>query len=250
MPVSSRKYPFIVFKPERPCGDVILEVEDLCKTIDGVEVLNNLSFTVNKGDKIAFAGADSLAKTTLFQILAGELEPDAGSFRWGQTITTSYFPKENSAFSTSDMNLVEWLSQFAPPNEGESYCPRFSRADALFRRRGPEEDQRALRRGKGALHAGADDADRGQRPDPRRAHQPSGPGIDHRPQQRPDRLPGGDALRLPRPRIRRHGRQPDHRDGPNGVIDKMVNFDDYLEDPEVARLREELSQGRVGRLVL
>ncbi len=125
MPVSSRKYPFVSFKPERPCGNVILEVDGLSKTIEGVEVLKNLSFSVNKGEKIAFAGTYGLAKTTLFQILMGELEPDAGSFRWGQTITTSYFPKENSAFFNNKMTLIEWFNQFVPPNEGESYSRGF-----------------------------------------------------------------------------------------------------------------------------
>ena len=83
MPVSSRKYPFIHFKPERPCGNVILEVDGLSKTIDGERVLNNVSFRVIGGDKIAFVGGHSLAKTTLFQILAGELKPDSGKFNWG-----------------------------------------------------------------------------------------------------------------------------------------------------------------------
>ena len=87
MPVSSRKYPYVVFKPERACGDIILEIKGLSKAIDGVPVLNDLTLTVSKGDKIAFVGGNSLAKTTLFQILAGELEPDSGSFRWGVTIT-------------------------------------------------------------------------------------------------------------------------------------------------------------------
>ena len=104
MPVSSRKYPWIAFKPERPCGSVILEIENLTKTIDGEKVLNNVNMMVNKGDKIAFVGDNSLAKTVLFQILAGEMAPDAGSFRWGQTVTTSYFPKENSRFFKNDMS--------------------------------------------------------------------------------------------------------------------------------------------------
>ena len=125
MPMSSRKYPFISFKPERPCGNVILEVDNLSKTIEGVEVLKNLSFSVNKGEKIAFAGTYSLAKTTLFQILVGEMAPDAGSFRWGQTITTSYFPKENSAFFNNNITLIDWFNQFVPPNEGESYSRGF-----------------------------------------------------------------------------------------------------------------------------
>ncbi|MFZ0450785.1 MAG: ATP-binding cassette domain-containing protein [Desulfatiglandaceae bacterium] len=125
MPVSSRKYPFICFKPERPCGNVILEVDGLTKTIDGEKVLDNVSFMVNGGDKIAFMGANSLAKTTLFQILAGEMKPDSGTFSWGLTITHSYFPKEHSAYFNSDRNLIEWLLQFAPPKEGENFARTF-----------------------------------------------------------------------------------------------------------------------------
>jgi ATPase subunit of ABC transporter with duplicated ATPase domains len=125
MPVSSRKYPYVVFKPERPCGDIILEVTGLSKAIDGVPVLSGLDLTVRKGDKIAFVGGNSLAKTTLFQILAGELEPDQGSFRWGVTITPAYFPKENGAYFENDLNLIEWLGQFSPPSEGESFARGF-----------------------------------------------------------------------------------------------------------------------------
>jgi len=125
MPVSSRKYPYVVFKPERPCGDVILEIAGLSKEIDGIPVLNDLTLTVRKGDKIAFVGGNSLAKTTLFQILAGELEPDSGGFRWGVTITPAYFPKDNSEYFASDLNLIEWLGQFSPPSEGESFARGF-----------------------------------------------------------------------------------------------------------------------------
>ncbi|MDP2267967.1 MAG: ATP-binding cassette domain-containing protein, partial [Deltaproteobacteria bacterium] len=125
MPVSSRKYPFIVFKPERPCGDIILEINGLSKAIAGIPVLNDLSLIVNKGDKIAFVGADSLAKTTLFQILAGEMSPDSGSFRWGVTISPAYFPKENSSFFNNDLNLVEWLAQFSPEAEAKTFARGF-----------------------------------------------------------------------------------------------------------------------------
>ncbi|MBI5014556.1 MAG: ATP-binding cassette domain-containing protein [Deltaproteobacteria bacterium] len=124
LPVSSRKYPYVFFKPERACGDVILEIRGLCKAIDGAPVLNDLTLTVHKGDKIAFTGADSLAKTTLFQILAGELEPDSGSVRWGVTITRAYFPKENGAYFENELNLIEWLCQFAP-TEGEAFARGF-----------------------------------------------------------------------------------------------------------------------------
>ena len=124
MPVSSRKYPFVTFKPERACGDVILEIKDLSKTVDGVKVLDNFSLTLNKGDKVAFIGADSLTKTTLFQILAGELQPDSGSFRWGVTITPAFFPIDNSSYFTKDLSLIDWLLQFAP-TEGESFARGF-----------------------------------------------------------------------------------------------------------------------------
>jgi len=124
MPVSSRKYPWIAFRPERPCGSVILEIENLTKTIDGEKVLNSFSMVVNSGDKVAFVGDDSLAKTALFQILTGEMAPDAGTFRWGQTVTTSYFPKENSRFFESDMPLVQWLLQYAP-EEGMNFARSF-----------------------------------------------------------------------------------------------------------------------------
>ena len=125
MPVSSRKYPHVMFKPERACGDIILEMQGLTKEIDGVKVLDNLDLIVNKNDKIAFVGGNTLARTTLFQILAGELEPDSGSFRWGVTITHAYFPKEHSSYFEKDMNLIEWLGQYSPPTEGETFARGF-----------------------------------------------------------------------------------------------------------------------------
>ena len=124
MPVSSRKYPFINFKPGRPCGNTILEIQGLSKEIQGVDVLNDLTLTVRKGDKIAFVGGDSLAKTTLFQILAGEMEPDSGSFRWGTTITSAYFPKDNGSYFENDLNLIDWICQF-PPCDSESFARSF-----------------------------------------------------------------------------------------------------------------------------
>jgi ATPase subunit of ABC transporter with duplicated ATPase domains len=125
MPVSSRKYPHVVFKPERACGDIILEVQGLTKEIEGVKVLDNFDLVVRKNDKIAFVGSNTLARTTLFQILAGELEPDSGSFRWGITITTAYFPKENSSYFEKDLSLIEWLGQYSPPTEGETFARGF-----------------------------------------------------------------------------------------------------------------------------
>lgn len=125
MPVSSRKYPHVVFKPERPCGDIILEIQGLTKVIDGIKVLDNFDLIVRKGDKIAFVGASILARTTLFQILAGEMEPDSGTFRWGITITNAYFPKENSQYFEREMTLIEWLGQYSPPTEGETFARGF-----------------------------------------------------------------------------------------------------------------------------
>ncbi|GFE60948.1 ABC-F family ATP-binding cassette domain-containing protein [Geobacter sp. AOG2] len=125
MPVSSRKYPHVMFKAERPCGDIILEISGLTKEIDGVKVLDNLDLIVRKNDKIAFVGGNTLARTTLFQILSGELEPDSGSFRWGVTITTSYFPKENSSYFEKDLSLIDWLGQYSPPTEGETFARGF-----------------------------------------------------------------------------------------------------------------------------
>lgn len=121
---SSRKYPYIAFKSERDPGKEILTVENISKTIDGRKVLDNVSFIVNKGDKIAFVGSDGLPKSTLFKILMGELEADSGSFKWGQTITNSYFPKDNSKYFNSDLNLVDWLRQYSKDQE-ETYIRGF-----------------------------------------------------------------------------------------------------------------------------
>jgi len=111
---SSRKYPFVGFKPEREAGNDLLTVDSLCKTINGHKVLDNISFTVNKGDKIAFVGPDENAKTTLFKILMGELEADSGTYKWGVTTSQSYFPKDNSHyFNDIELNLIDWLRQFS-----------------------------------------------------------------------------------------------------------------------------------------
>ncbi len=113
MPASSRRYPFVGFNMDREAGKEILTVEGISKTIDGVKVLDNVSFRVNKDDKIAFVGENEIANTTLFKILMGEMEPDEGSFKWGVTITTSYLPLDNSDyFNGCKMNLVEWLGQY------------------------------------------------------------------------------------------------------------------------------------------
>ena len=121
MPASSRRYPFVGFKMDRECGKEILAVENLSKTVDGRKVLDNVSFRVNRGEKIAFVGEDEIAKTTLFKIVMGEMEPDEGTYKWGTTITTSYFPLDNSAFfNDCDLNLVDWLGQYTADNAEEN----------------------------------------------------------------------------------------------------------------------------------
>ncbi|MBP0725845.1 ATP-binding cassette domain-containing protein [Bacillus sp. RG28] len=123
---SSRRYPFVGFTPEREVGNDLLTVEGLSKTIDGEKVLDNVRFTVNKGDKIAFVGKNDLAITTLFKILMGEMEADSGSFKWGVTTSQAFFPKDNSEFFVkSDMNLIEWLRQYSPQDESESFLRGF-----------------------------------------------------------------------------------------------------------------------------
>lgn len=110
---SSRKYPYIDFKPNREIGNEVLTVKNISKTIDGEKVLNNISFTVGREDKIAFVGPNTIATTTLFKILAGELEPDEGEYKWGVTTTQSYFPKDNTKEFASEDTIVDWLTQYS-----------------------------------------------------------------------------------------------------------------------------------------
>ena len=125
MQVSNRKYPYIEFKPEREAGNNMLKVENLSKTIDGEKVLNNISFTVNTGDKVVILSNNDIAKTTLFQILAGEMEPDSGSYEWGMTTSQSYFPKDNSKyFENVDLSLIDWMRQFST-DQHEEYVRGF-----------------------------------------------------------------------------------------------------------------------------
>ena len=114
MPASSRKYPYVSFEPEREAGKDILFVEGITKTVDGVKVLDNVSFIANKGDKIALVGENEAGQTALFKILTGEMEPDAGSFKWGVSTSQSYFPQDNSAFFEGfDEDLICWLRQYS-----------------------------------------------------------------------------------------------------------------------------------------
>ncbi|MED9904273.1 MAG: ATP-binding cassette domain-containing protein [Lachnospiraceae bacterium] len=111
---SSRKYPYIDFRPDREIGNEVLSVEHLSKTVNGVKVLNDISFIVGHNDKIAFVGGNELAKTTLFQILAGEMDPDEGSYKWGVTTSQAYFPKDNTAEFDNDLTIADWLTGYSP----------------------------------------------------------------------------------------------------------------------------------------
>ncbi len=122
IPVSSRKFPYVDFKPERPCGDVILEIHGVQKNLDGQPLIRNFDLVINSGDKIAFIGHNDLAKTTIFDLLMNEQKPDSGQIRWGITIKPAYLPKESSAYFDSELNLVEWILQYAPADEGEQFA--------------------------------------------------------------------------------------------------------------------------------
>ena len=114
---SSRQYPYIQFKPNREIGNDVLEVNNLTKTINGVKVLDNISFILNRTDKVALVGPNELAKTVLMQILSGEMEPDSGDYKWGLTTSQSYFPKDNAKEFDSEDTIVEWLTQYSPDKD-------------------------------------------------------------------------------------------------------------------------------------
>ena len=114
---SSRKYPYIDFRPAREIGNEVLTVKNLSKTIDGVKVLDNISFILNREDKVAFVGANTLASTTLFRILAGELEPDSGEYKWGVTTSQAYFPKDNTKEFACEDTIVDWLMPYSPEKD-------------------------------------------------------------------------------------------------------------------------------------
>ena len=125
MQVSNRKYPYIEFKPDREAGNNLLKVENLSKTIDGEKIFENVSFTINTGDKVVLLSRNDIAKTTLLQILAGEMEPDSGTYEWGITTSQSYFPKDNSEyFENVDLSLIDWLRQFSK-DQDEQYVRGF-----------------------------------------------------------------------------------------------------------------------------
>ena len=125
MPASSRRYPYVGFKPDREVGKDILFVTDVSKTIDGVKVLDKVSFVMNKNDKIAFVGNNEIAQTTMFKILMGEIEPDEGTVKWGVSTSQSYFPKDNTPFFEGcELNMIDWMRQFSE-DQSETYLRGF-----------------------------------------------------------------------------------------------------------------------------
>ncbi|QCR21665.1 ABC-F family ATP-binding cassette domain-containing protein [Pontibacter sp. SGAir0037] len=121
---SSRKYPYIAFKPEREAGNQLLNVENLSKSIDGTTIFSDVTFMVDKGDKIAILGRNDLAASTFFKVIMGEMAPDSGEYKWGTTITASFFPKDNEEFFSTNLNLVDWLRQFSTEKD-ESFIRGF-----------------------------------------------------------------------------------------------------------------------------
>ncbi len=122
LPASSRRFPYAGFTPDRACGNVVVSLEDVSVMGEERPLLQNLRLTVNRGDKIAFIGPNDLVKTTVLELLAGNLEPDSGDVKWGTTITYSYFPKENNDYFDVDMNLVQWLQQYAREDKSETFA--------------------------------------------------------------------------------------------------------------------------------
>ena len=199
---SSRKYPYIDFRPDREIGNEVLTVSGISKTINGVKVLDNVSFVMGHDDKIAFVGSQELAKTTLFEILMGRMEPDEGTYKWG--VTTSQAFQER----VHDHRMAHRLL----PCQGCHLCARIPRENALCRRRRHQETECLFRRRARALPAVQDDDQRRELPDLRRAHEPSGYGVHFRAQRRNDQVPRRRADRLPRPPGRTDYSEPHHRD--------------------------------------
>jgi len=125
MPKSSRKHPYVEFKPERSCGKNVLTLTDLSKTIDGETIFKDFSLTVNAGDRIVFIGPNNNYKTVLFDVITGRMEPDSGSYEWGVTITPSYMPRDNQSFFESEYNIMEWLRQFSKENSEDAFIRGF-----------------------------------------------------------------------------------------------------------------------------
>ena len=190
----------------------MLTVEGISKTIDGVKVLDNISFILGHDDKVAFVGGNELAKTTLFQILTGEMEPDEGSYKWGVTTSQAYFPKDNTQrIRQRSDTIVDWLTQFSEIKDA-TYVRGFL-GRMLFAGEDGVKKVKVLSGGEKVrcllskmMISGANVLDSG------RADQPSGYGVHHRSEQRSHQIPGRDSFRFPRPSDRSDHGQPYHGD--------------------------------------
>jgi len=124
IPVTSRRFPYVAFKPDRECGKMVLTIENLVKTVEGTPVLQDFNLVVNRKDKIAFVGPNNLSKTVLFQIIMDEMKADSGGFTWGETMSAAYFPSENGVYFDNDLRLIDWLRQYSSEND-ETYVRGF-----------------------------------------------------------------------------------------------------------------------------
>ncbi|MBN2352373.1 MAG: ATP-binding cassette domain-containing protein [Spirochaetales bacterium] len=244
IPPSSRRFPYIAFKPDRECGNVILGVQNASKSADGRQVLGNFSLEVAKGEKIAFFGPDNLAKTLLFRLLMGEEKPDAGSVTWGETITTGYFPKDPGDTFDGELSIVEWLAQFARDKDEtllRGFLGRmlFSGDEALKKTRvlsGGEKVRCLLAR---LMQTGANVL------------------VLDEPTNHLDleAITSLNNALIAFPGVVLFSSH-DHQFvdtvanrvieiTPSGVIDRSMRFDDYLESPEVQALRDEMYHGHI-----
>ena len=207
---SSRRYPGIIFTPEREPGNKILEVHGLTASVDGEVLFNDVNFQIEKGDKVAFLSHDPRAMTALFEIINGNRKADAGTYEWGQTITTAYLPLDNSSFFNTDMNLVDWLCQFSS-DSSEIYLKGFL-GKMLFSGEEVLKKASVLSGGeKNAVHDCPHDAAQRQHHGARLAHQPPRPRIDPGVQQHAPELQGERAAEQPRPRVHPDRVQPYNR---------------------------------------
>ena len=207
---SMRKYPGIIFQPEREAGTKILGVDELSKTVNGERLFSDVSFTVEKGDKIAFLARDPRAVSALFDILVGDDKADSGVVEWGTTINYAYLPLNNAPWFESQLSIVDWLGAVLVRHLGTLF-EGVSGQDALQRRGDLQEGQRPLRRREGALHGGEDDDPAAQYARAGLSDQPPRPRIHPGVQQLADQFQGQRADEFARPRIRQYGRQPHHR---------------------------------------
>ena len=184
MPASSRRYPYVGFTMDRELGKDVLTVSGLSKTVDGVKVLDNVSFTVGREDKIAFVANNEFAVPTLFKILMEELEPDEGTFKWGVSTSRSYFPQDNSAyFGDTEDSIIKWLEQYSKDTT-ETYLRGFL-GKMLFSGEDVYKPVQVLSGGEKVRCMLAHDDVRQQRAAARPADEPPGPRIDHGGEQRP-----------------------------------------------------------------